>query len=93
MKDEYAFDFNRFTTDYFEYEQGQKHIIARSGIKENLSSWKSTGASNFVLHLIENGYKLQLYSNSPKSLNKNNKSALLESEFVAEAIQDLLDRN
>ena len=52
LKDEYAFDFKSFTTNYFEYEQGQKHKIARSRIKDNLSSWKSTGASLMPLKSI-----------------------------------------
>lgn len=53
MKDEYNFDYERFTNDYYEYEQGQKHIIVKGRLKKNLHFWKELNASNFVLDLIE----------------------------------------
>jgi hypothetical protein len=42
--------------------------------------------------LIELGYKIPFYTVPQRSFVKNNKSALQESEFVCEAINDLLDR-
>ena len=44
------------------------------------------------MDVIENGYKIPLFSLPSKLICKNNKSALLEPDFVFEAIQDLLDR-
>ena len=47
----------------------------------------------FIIDVIENGYKIPLFSTPEKTFNNNNRSALQEPRFVAEAIQDLLDRN
>ena len=90
IKDEY--DYLRFTHEYYEYEQGQKNIIVRGGLKKHLPFWRSIGSRDFVLDTIEHGYKIPLLSQPCKTYCKNNKSALLEPEFVSEAINDLLDR-
>jgi len=63
LKDEYFFDFDRFTHDYYEYEQGQKHIIVRGRLRQNLQFWIDIGANSFVLDIIQNGYKLPLLTN------------------------------
>ena len=62
MKDEYHFDYDRFTPDFYEYEHGQKHLIVRGRLKQHVQFWKSIGASDFIIDVIENGYKLPLYS-------------------------------
>ena len=46
----------------------------------------------FVIDVIENGYKIPFFSLPPSSESKNNKSAMKESSFVSETIQDLLDK-
>ncbi|MEW8544359.1 MAG: reverse transcriptase domain-containing protein [Candidatus Thiodiazotropha sp.] len=93
MKDEYDFDSERFTHDYYEYEQGQKHIIVKGRLKKNITFWQDIGASAFVLDVIENGYKIPLFSLPPQYFSHNNRSAMSEQEFVSEAIKDLLDRS
>ena len=90
MKDEY--DYTRFTHEFYEYEQGQKNILVKGRLKKHLSFWRNIGANAFILDVIENGYKIPLFSNPCRSFCKNNRSALNESIFVSEAIQDLLDR-
>ena len=90
LKDEY--DYSRFTHDFYEYEQGQKNILVKGRLKNHLSFWRSIGSSDFVLDIIENGYKIPLYSMPSRTSCKNNRSALCEPEFVSEAIKDLLDR-
>ena len=92
FKGKYSFDYDKFTHDYHEYEQGQKHIIVKNRLKENIQFWKNIGANNFIIDTIENGYKLPLITIPPRTFCKNNRSALLENDFVVEAIQDLLDR-
>lgn len=44
------------------------------------------------MDLIESGYKIPFFSAPPRCFLNNNKSALQESDFVSEAIKDLLDR-
>jgi hypothetical protein len=36
LKDEYSFDYQRFTSDYFEYEQGQKKVVVRSRLRQQI---------------------------------------------------------
>ena len=90
-KDEY-YDFERFTHEFYEYEQGQKNIIVRGRLKKHLDFWRHIDAGDYILDIIENGYKIPLYSHTCRTHCKNNKSSLLEPDFVSEAIQDLLDR-
>jgi hypothetical protein len=48
LKDEYLFDYDRFTHDYYEYEQRQKHIIVKGRLRENLCFWQEIGFSEFI---------------------------------------------
>ena len=75
LKDEYEFDSELFTHDYYEYEQGQKHILVRGRLKRNINFWRDIGASDFILDAIVNGYKVLLYSLPPQSFSHNNLSA------------------
>ena len=93
LKDEYCFDSDHFTNDYYEYEQGQKHIIGRGRLKKNIQFWRDIGANDFVLDVIENGYKLPLFSMPPQYFSDNNRSTISEYDFVCEAIKDLIDRS
>ena len=61
-------------------------------LKKHVSFWREIGSNAFVIDVIQNGYKIPFYSMPERTVCKNNKSALLESEFVSEAISDLLDR-
>ncbi|MCG8032477.1 MAG: hypothetical protein JAZ03_09910, partial [Candidatus Thiodiazotropha taylori] len=90
LKDEY--DFTRFTHNFYDYEQGQKEILVKGRLKKHLSFWRNIGSSEFVLDVIENGYKIPLYSMPDRKTYKNNRSALSEPVFVTEAVKDLLDR-
>ncbi|XP_053389358.1 uncharacterized protein LOC128552356 [Mercenaria mercenaria] len=92
LKDEYNFDYQRFTSDYFEYEQGQKSIIVKGRLRQNIQFWRSIGTNPYILDVLENGYKIPFYSLPPRTFLNNNRSATSEFQFVSEAIQDLLDR-
>ena len=72
---------------------GQKMILVKDRLKERISFWKNIGANNFVLEIIEQGYKIPFYSMPERICLKNNVSAINEAEFVTEAIKDLLIRN
>ena len=93
LKDEYCFDSDHFTNDYYEYEQDQKHIIVRGRLKKNIQFWRDIRANVFVLDVIENGYKLPLFSMPPLYFSDNNRSAISEYDFVCEAIKDLIDKS
>ena len=85
--------FFRFTHNFYEYEQGQKHLLVKGRLRKNIQFWRDIGASEFVLDVIEHGYKIPFYSMPQQSFSHNNRSALSEYEFVSEAIKDLLDRS
>ena len=98
IEDEYfllknnEFDNDRFTENYFEYEQGQKDIIVKNRLRNHIAFWKDIGATQFILDTILYGFKILFYQLPPSSVLKNNMSALRESVFVQEAISDLLNR-
>ena len=68
-------DFDNFMT-YFEYESGNSNINVKNRLKESLPFWKSINTCDFILDVIEFGYKIP-FVNEPESVFlKNNKSAL-----------------
>ena len=96
IEDEYSlfknneFNHDRFTENYFEYEQGQKGIIVKNRLRNHIAFWKDIGATQFILDIILYGFKMPFYQLPPSSFLKNNMSALRER--VQEAILNLLDR-
>ena len=82
---------SEFTTDY-EYEQGQKQILVKGRLKEHVKFWVENGASEFIIDTIKNGYKIPFITRPDRSVANNNKSALNNSDFVQQAINDLLVR-
>ena len=80
--------------DFFEYEQGRSSTIVVAGrLKSHIQFWRSIGASQFILDVIEHGYRIPFHSTPPVSFSSNNKSALAHSDFVNEAISELLVTN
>ena len=47
-------------TDYesYDHEQDSKNAFVKGSLRSNLEYWKEIGASDFILDVIENGYKL-----------------------------------
>ena len=90
---QFNFDHDRFTHDYFVYEQGQKEIIVKNRLRDHLDFWNRIGASKFILDTILYGYKIPFYSLPKSTFLKNNMSAIKDCLFVKDAIKDLLDRN
>ena len=52
------FDHDRFTENYFEYEQGQKDIIVKNRLRNHFRFWEKIGANQFILDTILHGYKI-----------------------------------
>jgi hypothetical protein len=102
IKDEYfnINDFNNLSLDfgeisnltheYYEYEQGQADIIVKSRLKKHYNFWKNIGCYDYILDTIYNGYRIPFFSTPPSICLSNNRSAVNHSEFVVEAIHDLL---
>jgi len=62
-------------------------------LKNYMQIWRSIGASQFILDVIDNGYRIPFHYTPPPSFLRNNKSALAHSSFVEEAISELLLTN
>ncbi|VDI18252.1 Hypothetical predicted protein [Mytilus galloprovincialis] len=80
------------THDYFEYEQGQAKIIVKGRLKRHIDFWYSIGCYDFIIDTILHGYKIPFYTTPPSVSLQNNRSAITHSDFVLEAIDDLLIR-
>lgn len=85
-------DIDLLTEDYYEYEQGEKQILVKGRLCQNVNFWREIGASEFIIDTIRFGYKIPFFSTPPTSFLGNNKSALLNSEFVEEAIGQLVKK-
>ena len=80
--------------DLYEYEQGlSPNIIVAGRLKTHIQFWKSIGASQYILDVIDSGYRIPFHSTPPVSFSNNNKSALANASFVDEAISELLITN
>ncbi|CAC5395304.1 unnamed protein product [Mytilus coruscus] len=80
------------THDYFDYEQGQAKIIVKGRLKRLIDFWYSIGCYDFIIDTILHGYKIPFYTTPPSICLENNSSAITHSDFVLEAIEDLLIR-
>ena len=88
-------------------EQDRKNFDLRSGDDRNVSSlpsvkgrliksvnyWRSIGAPQFVLDIINDGFKIPFITTPPPCKFRNNASARKESDFVTEAVLGLLHDN
>ena len=92
FKDEHSLTQESFITDFYEYEQGNRSILVKGRLKQNVKFRKDIGSSDFVIDVIGNGYKIPFFSLPPRSESSNNKSAIKERSFVSEAILDLLEK-
>ena len=80
---------------FFEFQEHEnssnKNISVKSRLRQHISYWKSIGASDFVLDIIEKGYVIPFKETPVRSVHKNNKSAVNNDTFVTQAISELVD--
>ena len=80
---------DQFTQNY-EIESG--HLLRVKGnLSINLVFWRSLGAANFILCIIENGHRLPFISLPLSAKLRNNKSARIHADFVDQAVHELLN--
>ena len=65
-------------------------VNVKGRLKDHIQFWVNVQAPEFILSIISEGYKLSLLHTPPRSLTKNNLSAINTSVFVTESILDLL---
>ncbi|XP_067029241.1 uncharacterized protein [Acropora muricata] len=75
--------------DFLENDPPQADQV-RGRLRAHLHSWEEIGATEPVLSIIREGYKLPLLTIPQSALLRNNKSAFDNCSFVSKAIADLL---
>ena len=77
-------------TQNYELESGHS-LSVKGNLKNNLGFWRSIGAPDFILSIIENGYRLPFISFPLAVKLGNNKSARLHADFVDQAVLELVN--
>ena len=75
---------------YEDYLEGSESVIVKGSLRVNVDFWESIGASQFILSVIKEGYKIPFYYTPTSVILHNNKSALQNSDFVLSTITELL---
>ena len=75
----------------YDHEQDSKNAFVKGSLRFNLEYWKEIGASDFILDVIENGYKLPFRTIPDIAEFKNNRSARENAQFVGDSIKELLE--
>ena len=80
-------------SELFEFELStiSPSVNVRGNLCRNLDFWKRIGTSSFILNVIERGYLLTFVSFLEPAAFKNNRLSLSHSQFVQEAIRDLVE--
>ena len=78
---------------YFEYESGITPINVKGRLKNSIEFWRNINTSEFILDVIQYGYKIPLLNEPESVFLRNTKSALDNKEFVENAIMDLVNAN
>ena len=73
------------------YEPESRHSLHVKGNLNNLVFWRSIGAPDFILSIIENGYGLPFISFPLAVKLRNNKSAQIHADFVDQAVLELIN--
>ncbi|XP_041466113.1 uncharacterized protein LOC121416719 [Lytechinus variegatus] len=56
-----------YLRNYYEYEQGNSEPLVKGRLKASVKFWKSIDAPQFVIDVIEQGYKLPFLHTPPKT--------------------------
>ena len=71
-------------------ETSNLSINPKGNLKKHIQFWYEIGAPQFILNIIRDGYKLPFKYIPKQNVLKNNRSAEKHSEFVNEALAELL---
>ena len=75
----------------YEFTSGQPNTPSvRGRLALCYDEWVKVGASGFILSVVRDGYKIPFVALPPPKVSSNNTSALKDTDFVSEAISDLL---
>ena len=74
----------------FDADLSKSTVVIRGRLSEHLEFWRSINASQFVIRIIEEGYKLTFVCLPEWKFFGNHVSALENKSFVFEAFEELL---
>jgi len=77
-------------TQIYELESGHS-LRVEGNLMNNLVYWRSIGAPDFILSIIEYGYRLPFISFPLAVKLRNDKSAPIHADFVDQAVLELLN--
>ena len=76
----------------YEIKQNRMFKVRVKGrLKTHSRNWHSIGCNKYILSVIENDYVIPFFTTPKKLFLQNNQSALKNSEFVSEAVSELLN--
>ena len=93
LLDQKGYDSKFYLNNFYEYEQGSALPIIKGRVKAAYNFWVEIDANPDVLDIISSGYKLPLLHTPPPCFMNNNQSAFKHSDFVTDAISELLENN
>lgn len=76
--------------EQYEFSSDQDCVSVKGRLRRALDFWREINAPQFILDVIEFGYKLALFQIPKPFSARNNSSALEHSAFVENAISDLI---
>ena len=81
-------------SDHSDYETGivSNVLSPVNRLKEHIRKWEEFGASEFVLNILREGYRIPFKSKPTNVVLKNNRSALDNPVIVINEIQKLLEK-
>ena len=65
-------------------------VPVKGRLQQRKQFWEGISTSNFILSIIDEGYRIPFQKLSPRMLNTNNRSVLQEYQFVTETVLELL---
>lgn len=91
--DKYLFYENDlFLYKIYEIKQNRMFKVRVKGrLKTHSRNWHSIGCNKYILSVIENDCVIPFFTTPKKLFLQNNQSALKNSEFVSEAVSELLN--
>ena len=75
----------------YEYDVGNARAVVKGRLKAYIRFWQDIGAPQWVLDTIRHGYVIPFTSLPTRILLDSYRSAYRNSDFVSEAISELLD--
>lgn len=73
-----------------EVEETYSNVNVKGRLKDHIQFWRNIQAPDYIIDIIDSGYKIPFQTTPYMSFSKNNASTLKHSEFVCESIEELL---